>query len=57
MLDRFAQAGIDIDTLANRLQKEMERSLVKSWFDLMEMIASRSAALTQNSYKDAVGGY
>jgi transaldolase len=57
VLDRFAQAGIDIDTLANRLQKEMEHSLVKSWFDLMEMIASRSAALTQNSYKDAVGGY
>ncbi len=45
VLTRFAQAGIDIDTLAAQLQDEGARSFVKSWKDLMACIASKSEAL------------
>ena len=45
VLTRFAKAGIDIDTLAARLQDEGARSFVKSWKDLMACIASKSEAL------------
>ena len=47
VLARFAQAGIDIDTLAGQLQDEGVAACVKSWIELMEVIASKSAALTQ----------
>ena len=47
VLSRFAQAGIDIDALAGQLQEEGAASFVKSWIELMEVIASKSAALTQ----------
>jgi len=57
LLDRFAQAGIDIENLATQLQNEEADALVKSWFELMTAIASKSAALTQGHYYDAVGGY
>jgi len=45
VLERFARAGIDIDALAVRLQEEGAKSFVKSWNDLMAVIASKSAAL------------
>ena len=45
VLDQFAQAGIDIDALAARLQDEGAKSFVNSWNDLMGVIASKSAAL------------
>jgi transaldolase len=45
VLARFAKAGIDIDALAARLQDEGARSFVKSWEELLEVIASKSAAL------------
>ena len=51
LLDRFVQAGIDIENLATQLQNEEADALVKSWFELMTAIASKSAALTQNHYK------
>ena len=41
----FTQAGIDIDALAARLQDEGAASFVKSWNELMEVIASKSAVL------------
>jgi transaldolase len=45
VLERFAGAGVDIDALAVRLQEEGAKSFVKSWSDLMAVIASKSAAL------------
>jgi transaldolase len=45
VLAQFAQAGIDIDALAARLQDEGAASFVKSWNELMEVIASKSAVL------------
>lgn len=46
VLAQFAQAGIDIETLAGQLQEEGAQSFVNSWNDLMAVITSRSAALT-----------
>jgi len=45
VLARFADAGIDIDALAARLQLEGAESFVKSWRELMNRIAEKSAAL------------
>lgn len=45
MLARFAQAGIDIDALAIQLQNEGAQSFVKSWRQLLQRIADKSAAL------------
>jgi len=40
-LARFAAAGIDVDALAARLQREGADSFVKSWTDLMQQVASK----------------
>jgi transaldolase len=45
VLARFANAGIDIDALAARLQDEGARTFVKSWEELLECIASKSETL------------
>jgi len=45
VLARFAEAGIDVDALAARLQDEGAKSFVKSWNDLMGVIASKCTAL------------
>lgn len=45
VLGEFTQAGINIDALAAQLQEEGAKSFVKSWNELMEVIASKSAAL------------
>ncbi len=45
MLARFAQAGVDIDALASRLQIDGALAFVKSWQELMQRIADKSAAL------------
>jgi transaldolase len=45
VLARFANAGIDVDALAARLQSEGAQSFVKSWTELMKRIADKSAAL------------
>ncbi len=47
VLSRFVKAGINIDALAVQLQKEGVTSFVKSWIELMMVIASKSATLTQ----------
>jgi transaldolase len=49
VLARFAEAGVQLDTLAARLQDEGAKAFVKSWKELMEVIASKSAALRQTS--------
>jgi transaldolase len=45
VLARFTEAGIGIDALAARLQDEGAKSFVKSWNDLMGVIASKCAVL------------
>jgi transaldolase len=45
ILARFAKAGIDPDALAAKLQDEGAKSFVKSWNDLMGVIASKCAVL------------
>ncbi len=45
VLAQFAKAGIDADALAAKLQDEGAKSFVKSWNDLMGVIASKSAVL------------
>src|SRR6266851_1949096 len=47
VLAQFAKAGIDIDALAVQLQDEGAKSFVKSWNDLMSVIASKSAAIQE----------
>jgi transaldolase len=45
VLARFAQAGIDIDALALQLQRDGAQAFVKSWKELLQRIAEKSAAL------------
>jgi transaldolase len=45
MLQQFAKSGIDVDSLAAQLQNEGAASFVKSWNDLMDVIASKSGEL------------
>jgi transaldolase len=49
VLVQFAKAGINIDALAAQLQDEGAKSFVKSWNELMTVIASKSAALAKAS--------
>ena len=45
VLNEFADAGVDVDALATRLQDEGADSFDKSWNDLLKVISSKSAAL------------
>jgi transaldolase len=45
VLAEFARAGIDVGALAAQLQEEGARSFVKSWNELLAVIASKSEAL------------
>ncbi|MCM3871618.1 MAG: transaldolase [Pyrinomonadaceae bacterium] len=47
VLAEFAAGGIDIDTLAERLQDEGTRSFAKSWESLMAVIASKRESVTK----------
>jgi transaldolase len=47
-LAEFAANHIDVDALAAQLQDEGAKSFVKSWNNLMEVIASKSAALAES---------
>jgi transaldolase len=47
VLAEFARAGIDTNALAAQLQDEGAKSFVKSWKELMEVIASKSDALAK----------
>jgi transaldolase len=49
VLAQFAEAGIEIDALAAQLQDEGAKSFVKSWNELMGVIAFKSAALKKAS--------
>jgi transaldolase len=45
VLTTFAAAGVDIDALAKKLQVDGAKSFVDSWHELMQRIATKSAAL------------
>jgi transaldolase len=47
VLAEFARAGIDSDALAAQLQDEGAKSFVKSWNELMAVIAAKSTALAK----------
>jgi transaldolase len=45
VLGRFAQAGIDVDALAIRLQEDGAQAFVASWKELLQCIADKSTTL------------
>ena len=45
VLANFGRAGVDVDALAKKLQVEGAQSFVKSWAELMQRIAAKSAEL------------
>jgi transaldolase len=45
VLEQFEAAGVGVDALAARLQEEGAAAFVKSWNELLEVIASKSATL------------
>ena len=45
VLDRFTQAGVDLDALAADLQREGAAAFVKSWDDLLACLLEKSATL------------
>jgi transaldolase len=45
VLEQFAKAGVNVDSLAVQLQDEGAKSFVKSWNELMTVIASKSEML------------
>jgi len=45
LLARFAQAGVDIDALAKKLQVDGAKAFVDSWTELMQRIATKSSSL------------
>jgi transaldolase len=47
-LQKFVDAGVDIDALGLKLQQEGAASFVKSWQELMELIVVKSAALAKS---------
>jgi transaldolase len=47
VLAQFAKEGIDVDALAAQLQEQGAKSFVKSWNELMAVIASKGAALAK----------
>ena len=47
VLAQFARAGFNVDALAAQLQDEGAKSFVKSWNDLLAVIASKSVVLQQ----------
>lgn len=49
VLAEFAKVGIDVEALAAQLQDEGAKAFVKSWNDLLEVIASKSAALARSA--------
>ena len=55
VLAEFARAGVDATALAARLQREGAASFAASWNDLLERLATKRAALTQEGRATADG--
>jgi len=49
VLAQFASAGVNVDALAAQLQDEGAKSFVKSWNDLMSVIAAKCDALKKGN--------
>ncbi len=49
VLAQFGKAGIDVDAVAAQLQEDGAKAFVKSWNELLGVIASKSAALEKAS--------
>jgi transaldolase len=47
VLERFAKAGVNVDALAAQLQDEGAKAFVKSWKELLQVIATKSEKLKQ----------
>ncbi len=47
VLAEFGRTGVDVDALAAQLQDEGAKSFVKSWNDLLEVIASKCVGLRE----------
>ncbi len=47
VLDRFTQAGVDLEALAADLQRDGAAAFVKSWDDLLACLLEKSATLRQ----------
>jgi len=47
VLARYAAAGVDVDALGHDLQRDGAAAFVKSWNDLLEKIAAKSATLAR----------
>jgi len=45
VIARFAAAGVDVDTLAVRLQEEGADAFMASWNELIENIGEKTSAL------------
>ena len=49
VLQRFVEAGVDISSLAVKLQEDGAKAFVQSWKDLMACIVSKSSAIKQKA--------
>ncbi len=47
VLEQFAKAGVEVDALAAQLQDEGAKAFVKSWKELLQVIATKSEKLKQ----------
>ena len=47
VLAQFAKAGVDVEALAAKLQDEGAKAFVKSWNELMHVLAAKSATLAK----------
>jgi transaldolase len=47
LLGQFTQAGVNLDDLAARLQDEGAKSFVKSWTELLAVMAAKTKAISQ----------
>ncbi len=56
VLGAFAGAGVDVEALAAQLQEDGAKSFVKSWHELLAVIASKSAALRDDVVGNRQGG-
>jgi transaldolase len=52
LLSRFADAGVDIDSLATQLQEEGAKAFFKSWGELMSVIEGTGVKLNQPDWSD-----
>jgi transaldolase len=47
IVQKFSDAGIDVGSLGLELQNEGAKSFVRSWAELMDVIAAKGAELLQ----------